>query len=80
MFSNFSEIKFVSTSESILLGILYSENIILHVFMRLSTLKPSSSFTTGYFAVVICNTKTIPIINGKMSAPTDFPQSPYNFM
>ena len=35
--------KFLPTSETILLGSPYSENITLHVFIRLSALKPSTS-------------------------------------
>ena len=49
MFSNFYEIRFVSTSETILLGCLYSENIILHDFIRLSVLTPSICFMSGNF-------------------------------
>ena len=41
-FLSFSEIKFVPTYKTILLGSLHPEKIILHVFISLSVLKPST--------------------------------------
>ena len=46
-FLNFSETKFVSVYETILLCNPYSEKIILYVFIRLSVLQPSTCFMTG---------------------------------
>ena len=46
---NFFDEAFVPTSETILLGTLYSEEIILHVLIRLSVLNPSTYFMMGNF-------------------------------
>ena len=44
---NFSEMKFVPMSETILLGMPYLENIILQAFIASSALNHSTCFTTG---------------------------------
>ena len=44
-FLNLSEIKFVHTSETVLQGSPYSGRIILCVFIMLTVLNPSTSFT-----------------------------------
>ena len=44
--STFSASKFVPMSETVLLGSLYSERIILYLFIRLSELNPSICFLT----------------------------------
>ena len=44
-FLNFYEIKVIPTTETTLLGSFYSENIIMHIFVRLSALNPSTCLT-----------------------------------
>ena len=46
-FSNVSEIKSVPVSETVLLDIPYSKKIILHIFIMLYELKPSTCFMFG---------------------------------
>ena len=46
-FLNFSEVKFLSTSETSLLGSPYTERVILHVLIRLSAQKHPPALLLG---------------------------------
>ena len=59
---NFYDTKFVSASHTILLGSLYSKEIILHVCFTLSQLNLTLSLG---IAMVIYNPKIVLAINGK---------------
>ena len=72
-FLKFSTVKLVTMSETILLGCPFSENIILHIFLRFSTLNPSILHLAyeWEYAVVIYGTEIMLVMRVKMSVLTD---------
>ena len=79
-FLNFSEIKFVPTSETTVQDSLYSEKILLHLFIRLSLLNHFTYFYIRDSFVAIYNTKIMLINNSKDISSVRFQWPPWYFV